>query len=270
MHRALLRPALVTLFLVALLPCAAVVKAQEIESLFAARGPFDTFSDLSTGPGNDFSLFRPADPGQDGFLHPVITWGNGTLAIPLFYFDLLDHLASHGFVVIASNGLFVGSGEEMLEGVDWILEENDNPNSALFGAIDVDAIGATGHSQGGEGAINAGNDARLSCTAPIQPVPGNVDGLQGPMFALAGENDTIVPKEVVGNGVYVPSPVPSIFGVLAGADHFTPLGDAGGFRGYVTAWFAACLAGDGRAAPAFLGACELCDNEDWLTFRKNP
>jgi len=259
---------LLTFAVVAALLMPAALGAQDVDALFSARGPFDTFSDLSTGPGNDFSLFRPADPGQGGVLHPVVTWGNGTFAIPLFYFDFLDHLASHGFIVIASNDLFTGSGEAMLEGVDWILDENVDPTSVLFGVVDVDAIGATGHSQGGEGTINAGNDPRIDCTAPIQPVPGNVEGLQGPMFALAGGSDFIVPKEIVFNDVYAPAIVPSIFGLLAGSDHFEPLGDAGRYRGYVTAWFAACLAGDGRAVPAFLGECEICSDSDWDVFRK--
>lgn len=242
--------------------------ADEIEDFFSARGPYETVSDLSTGPGDDFSLFTPADPGMGGRLHPVITWGNGTFAIPLFYFDFLDHLASHGFVVIASNDLFTGSGEAMLEGVDWILEQNDDPTSFLFQTIDVDSIGATGHSQGGGGTINAGNDPRIVCTAPIQAVPGNVDGLQGPMFAVAGEADTIVPAEGIALGIYLPSPVPSIFGVLDGATHFEPLGDAGRYRGYLTAWFAACLEEDQFARGAFVGDCSLCDNPDWLVFRK--
>lgn len=244
--------------------------ADAIEDFFSARGPYATFSDLATGPGGDFSLFRPADPGAEGVLHPVITWGNGTLAIPLFYFDLLDHLASHGFVVIASNSPFVGSGDEMLAGVDWILEQNEDPTSALFGAIDVDRIGATGHSQGGQGTINAANDARLRCSAPIQPVPGNVAGVQGPMLILSGTADVIVPPEVVGSGVFVPSPVKSILAILDGGTHFDPLGDGDGYRGYVTAWFAFCLFDDGLAGDAFRGPCTLCDNPDWNVWRKNP
>ncbi len=261
-------PALLVVALVLGLPVASA--AEPIEDLFAARGSFPTFSDLATGPGNDFSLFRPADPGAEGVLHPVITWGNGTLAIPLFYFDLLDHLASHGFVVIASNSPFVGSGDAMLEGVDWILEQNEDPTSALFGAIDVDRIGATGHSQGGEGTINAANDARLRCSAPIQPVPGNVEGVKGPMLILSGTADVIVPPEVVGGGVFVPSPVKAILAILEGGTHFDPLGDGDGYRGYVTAWFAYCLFDDELAGEAFRGSCEICDNADWNVWRKSP
>lgn len=242
--------------------------AEPIEDFFAARGPFDTVSEFSTGPRNEFTLFRPTEPGGNGTLHPVITWGNGTFLIPLLYFDFLDHLASHGFVVIASDDLFTGSGEAMLEGVDWILAQNDDPASALFQTIDTESIGATGHSQGGQGTINAGNDPRISCTAPIEPVPGNVAGLTGPMFVTAGRNDRIVPALWVAVSVYLPSQVPSVFGILSGADHLDAIGDADGFRGYVTAWFAFCLNGDAFAREAFVGACELCSNADWSAVRK--
>ena len=88
------------------------------------------------------------------------------------------------------------------------------------------------------------------------------------MFVVAGENDFIVPAGWVQNAVYVPATVPSILGILSGATHFDALGDADGFRGYVTAWFAFCLRGSPVAAPAFVGGCSLCDNPDWEVRRK--
>src|SRR5665811_331154 len=48
-----------------------------------------------------FTLFRPTDLAQGGLCHPVVTWGNGTGAMPSIYRSLLNQLASHGFVVIA-------------------------------------------------------------------------------------------------------------------------------------------------------------------------
>jgi pimeloyl-ACP methyl ester carboxylesterase len=245
-----------------------LVAADPIEDAFAARGPFETYVDFFAGPSGDFSLFRPAQPGRGGVKHPVITWGNGTLAVPLFYFGFLDHLASHGFVVIASNSPFTGSGKEMIQGVDWVLAQNADPTSPLYGSIAVDAIGAAGHSQGGAGTINAGSDPRIACTAPIEPAPGKVSELEGPMFVVAGGNDFIVPPSFVKRTVYAPAKVPTIFGILSGATHFDPLGDGDGFRGYVTAWFAACLAGNDLARRAFLGKCSLCRNSEWTVRRK--
>ncbi len=255
------------IFLSLLLACS-VAGADPIEDFFGLPGPFSVVKDTSTGPGNDFTLYTPAGIGSTSFLHPVITWGNGTFATPALYDGLLEHLASYGFVIIASNALFTGSGSQMIEGVDWVLAENDNPASSLFGAIDTGAVGATGHSQGGGGTINAGNDPRVRCTAPIQPIPGDEQGLQGPMFLLAGGADFIVPASSVESNVYDPSPVTTFYGVLDNGTHFDPLGDGNGYRGYVTAWFNFCLRGNPVAAAAFIGPCTLCNNPDWTVQRK--
>jgi hypothetical protein len=88
------------------------------------------------------------------------------------------------------------------------------------------------------------------------------------MFVVAGEEDSIVPARVVARTVYAPSLVPTVFGILSGATHLDPLGDGGGFRGYVTAWFAACLSGDRVARSAFVFPCSLCKNEEWSVARK--
>ena len=137
------------------------------------------------------------------------------------------------------------------------------------GNIDVDSVGATGHSQGGGGTINAGNDPRITCLAPLQGTAGDIKGINGPLFTMAGETDFIVPWESVAEDHFIPSEVPSIFGVLAGSGHGEPNGDAGRYRGYTTAWFAACLMEDEFARGAFVGDCSLCQNENWLVMRKS-
>ena len=96
------------------------------------------------------------------------------------------------------------------------------------------------------------------------PIPGDVEAVQGPMFVLTGTDDFVVPPEQVVETVYVPALVPSLLGVLIGGDHGDPTGDGAGYRGYLTAWFALCLRGDTRAADAFTGPCELCDDPDWI------
>ena len=86
------------------------------EILYAQRGPLETSQ--ASIPG--YELYYPTDMLEGE--HPIITWGNGTFAIPLVYKGLLDHLASYGFVVIASTSTMTGSGEEMLGGVDWLVD----------------------------------------------------------------------------------------------------------------------------------------------------
>lgn len=238
----------------------------EIEIQYAARGSLETSH--ASIPG--YELYYPTAMLEGE--HPILTWGNGTFAIPIVYQGLLDHFASYGFVVIASTSTMTGSGEEMLAGVDWLVDENSRAGSIFFNKIDVGHVGATGHSQGGGGAINAGTDPRVTCTAPIQPTPGKVLELKGPMFLVAGSDDSMVPEPWVKTSTYDPALVPTIYGIAQGASHLTPLMDAGMIRGYLTAWFCAELMGHEDARAAFFGdgeSCEICNNDNWVTVRKN-
>ncbi|MCA9665574.1 MAG: hypothetical protein KC503_08295 [Myxococcales bacterium] len=238
---------------------------------FAAAGPFKSASEANVGPGNDFSVTYPTPLGQGGVKHPIITWGNGTGTPTFVYGALLAHLATHGFVVVATNSVQTGSGKEMLDGVSWLISEASKPTSKYYGKLDASAVCATGHSQGGGGAVNAGNDARVKCTAPIQPSPGNAPGLKGPMFVIAGGKDTIVVPQLVEGLTYNPAKVPSVYGELIAADHFTPIGNAGDeIRGYLTAWLRAQLYGEAGAKALFYGAnCGICGDAKWRVKRKN-
>jgi hypothetical protein len=66
----------------------------------------------------NYTIFCPQTLGANDFKHPVITWGNGTFAIPSFYRRLLRHLAPYGFVVVCSNSINTGTGREMVNGID--------------------------------------------------------------------------------------------------------------------------------------------------------
>ncbi|WP_410664310.1 chlorophyllase/cutinase-like alpha/beta fold protein [Amycolatopsis sp. lyj-84] len=204
--------------------------------------------------------------------HPVILWGNGTGANPKIYDGLLRHLASHGFVVAAADTPNAGSGKEMLAGATTLIAENSRPGSRYEGKIDTAHIGATGHSQGGGGAIAAGADPRVTTTIPIEPGPqGSATALKGPSFFLGGQFDAIViPALLVIPRYRLADQVPAIYGELAGATHFTPAGDGGGFRGAITAWFRFWLSGDERARAEFFGAsCGLCRDGAWSDVRRN-
>ena len=88
---------------------------------------------------------------------------------PNLYRALLNHLASHGFVVIASNSTNVAQGTPapMVAGVTWVLEQNADPASPMYQRIDTTHIGGTGHSQGGFATTTAGADARITTIAPL-------------------------------------------------------------------------------------------------------
>ncbi len=239
---------------------------------YAAPGSFETRKETG-GPGNAYTLHYPSELGRGGVLHPIITWGNGTGATPVAYQGLLAHWASHGFIVIASNSTQTGSGDEMMQGVRWLVAQHASAGSAFQGAVDTTGIGASGHSQGGQGTINSGTDPSVLATAPIQPGPaiGAAGQQNGPMFLMAGSSDTIVSAGTLVKPLsYEPSNVATVYGVLQGADHFEPVGDGGGYRSYTTAWFRLHLMGEEQARSVFYGDdCGICTDGDWVVERKN-
>lgn len=239
---------------------------------YGQPGPFMTMTETNVGPANAFTLVRPRELGRGGVLHPVLTWGNGTGANPTSYAALLVHLASHGFIVIASNSPNVGDGVEMRKGVDWVLAENQNTQSALFGKVHPTRIGATGHSQGGSASCAATDHDLVNVGASIQ---GARFCLMYPpaetktMLFFAGGADTIVPASQVKSG-YDVCTGPTIYAEFAGVDHFNPVPDGGAFRGPLTAWFRFHLMGEAPAGKMFYGDdCTLCMDRAWRVEHKN-
>lgn len=229
-------------------------------------GPFMTVTENNVGPDMAFTMFRPKELTQR---HPVITWGNGTGAMPSSYRGLLNLYASHGFIVIASNSPNVaqGSPPPMLNGVTWVLEQDMTAGTALFGHVDRERIGATGHSQGAFAASSAGTDPRITTIAPIETL-GASRGLHGPVLGLCGGMDDVVACSGNLRSFNAISDQPVMYAELLGVDHGSWL-RGGGFHLITTAWFRVHLMNDTALRPMFYGECSLCkDTATWTTMRK--
>lgn len=237
------------------------------------NGPYPTTTEENVGPGMAFTMVRPRELGANGVKHPIITWGNGTGATPRSYTGLLNRLASHGFVVIASNSTNTGSGNEMLQGVDWVLEQNMASGSPLFGKIDPSRIGATGHSQGGFGTCQTARDARIKTIAPIQGFRAPAGSYAGSIFAISGGMDTIVAPTGISSGFDRLSKGPAMYGELKAATHTDWIGgrNASGSAYFeaVTAWMRVHLMEDAALRSKFYGAqCGLCSDAAWTVKQK--
>jgi hypothetical protein len=250
-------------------PAATANGCPSVGERWADTGPF-TVTSYQSGTGH--TIYRPAQLGALGCTsHPVIIWGNGTGTTPSTYDGLLRHWASHGFVVAAANTTQAGDGREMLEGLDYLQAQNQAAGSPLQGMLDMDHVAAAGHSQGGGGAINAGNDPRVGYTLPIQPAPGDESGLHGPAFYLAGRLDTIVVPELMVKPMFENSDhIVALYGNLTAAYHLTPGGNGNNYRGPETAWLRFELMGDEQARGLFYGpSCGYCEDPQWFEFLRN-
>ncbi|WP_329204502.1 acetylxylan esterase [Streptomyces sp. NBC_00683] len=235
---------------------------------FGAPGPYATTVEV----GAITTLYYPRDIASSDRRHPVIVWGNGTNGIPLVYRDLLLHWASQGFIVAAANTPQSNLGISMRAGIDMLTRRNADPASIFLNHVDLEHIGASGHSQGGAAAIVVGADPRIDTILPIQPGPlADIDAVHVPALLLAGEKDSIVFPFLVKAFYDAADHIPALYGELRGADHFTVVGDPGPFAAPTTAWFRAHLMGDGTARAQFFGpGCGICtDTTTWSDVRRN-
>jgi hypothetical protein len=152
--------------------------------------PAEVTADVLDLRGADLSLytvFRPACS-RDGETYPVITWGNGTCGQTGGYATLLATVASHGFVVIASNSRFTdGGNNEMLRALDFAKAANADAKSPLYQRLDLTKVGAMGHSQGAGATANAARDARVKAT--ILWNGGNSGQPAKPFLSVSGDRD---------------------------------------------------------------------------------
>jgi pimeloyl-ACP methyl ester carboxylesterase len=151
--------------------------------------PASVTADVLNLRGADLSLytiFRPACM-HEGETFPVITWGNGTCGQTGGYGPLLATLASHGFVVVASNSRFTdGGNSEMLRALDLAKAVNEDPKHVLYKRLDLSKVGAMGHSQGAGATANAATDARIKALI-LWNGPGASN--DKPFLAVSGERD---------------------------------------------------------------------------------
>ena len=141
---------------------------------YADFGPFATVAEEGTGPDGSYTVVRPETLGQNGLLHAPVIFGPGIGGPVESMMDLLQRIASHGFVIIGRQ-LDGGPGSpennrRMTAGLDWLIEENTTAGSVFEGKLDVEHAAAMGYSVGGTGAVDIGGhefgDDCVMCEAP--------------------------------------------------------------------------------------------------------
>ena len=80
--------------------------------------------------------------------HAVVVWGPGGGSDPKEYRSIISRLASHGFVVVALRES-PGNANEGIEALNWLDKKNKDQNDPLYNKLDMNTVGASGHSMGG-------------------------------------------------------------------------------------------------------------------------
>jgi hypothetical protein len=243
---------------------------------YGAHGPLATVRDTNTGPGGAYDIFRPAALGPSPRKNPIVSWANGTLFGVSSYQMLLDHWASHGFVVIAAHSQSTAGGATHKAGIDWLVAENGRSASIYFGLLDTSAIGAAGHSQGGGATIAAGANepgpAGIVVTLPLMPILSFETDMTivmrqtAPMFNINATMDNRDPTGAFANAIYTGSNRELVQAAFIGI-HEDAMSAA--MLAPTLAWFRLHLMGDDSAKAMFYPdkTCGLCQNPAWKQVR---
>lgn len=236
----------------------------------------------------------------------VVAWGNGGCSDDgaSSRFHLLE-LASHGYLVIASGGIYSGPGStpapeqqnsdgaplsrtqntQLTEAIDWALRENEREGSQYFQRIDPEQIALSGFSCGGLQALGVASDPRVSTlvlhnTGIFNDGPSNIPGMNlskdellkihSPViYILGGESDIAYANGMddFANIDHVPVAVANL-PVGHGGTFYE---DNGGSAAQVAMnWLQWQLRGNAAAADYFTGNnCGLCQDEKWTLESKN-
>lgn len=239
-----------------------------------------------------YEIYYPSDIAQMPGKLPAVVFCNGTGVKASKYPALLKHLASWGFIVVATEeeSAWNGFSAEMCLRLLMKLNENEkvegySPNP-FYGKVDLENIGLSGHSQGGVGVINAATAnahgkmyktiCSLSPTKPelakalewdYDPTLVSVPILLLSSTGNADENLVVDLKGLQEIYGLVPDTVTKVMARRSDADHGDMLYIS---DGYVTAWFMWQLTGDTEAAKAFVGDNpEIFQNELYQDQQKN-
>lgn len=169
-----------------------------------------TISIRQTFDGAPFPMLihAPRDQGN----YPLVIFEHGFMALNSYYDEILNHLASHGFVVIApqvylpSPSAFLGkpTAQEEADRVQQVIAWASTHLQAIVGVgIRADLLGVTGHSRGAKVAyiLASSSIQPIGAIAAVDPV----DDLGGPArnqpAVIQGTFQFSMPALVIGTGL---------------------------------------------------------------------
>ena len=258
----------------------------------AAAGPFEVAADKGVGPlagytpdpiyGDQqqrFNIYRPKNLANSGYCHPILVWANGHTDNPEpnaplcvvdsgankwcgQYLPMMNHLASHGFVVIASLSTTTSKGDPLptIAGLNWILQQAEDPSSAYYHRLDTANIGQLGHSEGAMSTCMVASEPRYKALAALCGTR-TLSGVHTPMLFFCGGKDTVVNCDGVRDVFLTVKDQPAFFIDELNSDHgsWVYQGAKGVSLSLAAAWFRVHLMGDTANRKYFYGSgCTFC------------
>jgi hypothetical protein len=234
---------------------------------YSQNGPFSTTSVANTGPDGGYTTYQPATLGTNGFKHPIATWGNGVTTTSSNYAALLGAIASHGFVVVASNSTSV-TAQEMTDGLDWMVQQN--AQSGPYRAnLDTRCLVTIGYSLGGGAAVDAGSHADVVTTVSFHGIAGDSAALRSPLLLFTSTTDTVAVAATFVTPTFDSSSVQTFYATLqssgdpSNVGHLLPVGDGGPERAPAIAWLRYWVYGDQGARSYFWGSTATLCQSPW-------
>lgn len=187
-------------------------------STFTARLAYPA---TATGQGQPFDA--SAAP------YPAVSFGHGFQQAPSAYQGTLQHLASWGYFVIASESegsLFPSHqnlANDLRHSLTWLEQQDANPASSWFQGVDTLAFALSGHSMGaGASILAAAADPRVRALVNFAAAETNpsaiaaIPGVACPISLISGSQDGVVPVasngQLLFNAARAPKLLPSITG----------------------------------------------------------
>ncbi|MCR4794574.1 MULTISPECIES: dienelactone hydrolase family protein [Ruminococcus] len=218
----------------------------------------------------DHVVYYPKDMTASNKKYPVVVWGNGTFGNWNNYKELLSQIAAGGYIVVANNDSFCGSGVTESASVNFIINEGKDKNSMFYNKVDAEHVGAGGHSQGGMSAVNSSRlNSKIDCVFDVQgcQLQSEASKLKVPTFFVTSTQDSIVSSSWVKNS-YNACNVPAVYASVKNVTHFGPVdgNQASIFAEYAVKWFDAFLKNDSSAKAAFLNGGKLSKDSRWVNY----
>ena len=235
------------------------------------------------GPGGPDAI---PDGGFD-----VIGWTNGWGQGNTFGANQIEHYIS-GLFFWAEVGdyLVIGANQwsarapDILQCLQWLIDESHDPDSDYFGAVNTANIGLSGHSQGGGAALKAGdgvlNDgpgfAQITTVVAMNPYgPSFVmaQNQNNQILLLSGDSDGVTPTDsfsAVLDGVILSENPGGAQAELVGGTHCNPActNQFGVFGEAARLWFEIFLRDDLSQCVNLINLLEF-GAEDWNNIYSN-